>query len=371
MIRRSSLALLFATAAAAGCAVAEGDGPVESRSFALGADESTLSSEVLDFANTADVATLRTAVSSSAASAIVAARPIASMAALASTSYVGDAALDGLLRAVAADDVAAGAGFWEETLLSVDQAAATLEMANVLELGTLGCDIGLTSTMAQRVTAARPLADVTALVDLPYFGAAQLRRFKDAVAWYRAGDATATRLDCVAFTADQRDAGLRFVNEAGYGQLCAVGGCGFGGWSAQVGIITAGRPWASLDAVAQSYGIGPASMGSIRRGADDVLGGLLLGPDSVRSVLAGEVLGEWVKLGPTELLEPAVDVGSVYVPGTGYRLAGCERIADAGDPEPATHSALHCVATCSPETRYWFHATLGLVFYTGTQCSFD
>jgi hypothetical protein len=365
------LGVLFVAGAIGGCAVGE-DESAQTRPFGLDADEATLAASVLDLVNTADAATLKTVVSTSAANAIVAARPLATLGHLASVSYVGDAALNALLARVAPDDVASGAGFWEETLLAADQAVAALDMANGLELTMLGCDLGLSATVAQRVIAARPLDSVKALVDVPYFGAAHLRKFKDNIGWYRTADATATRLDCVSFTPAEREAGLRFANEAGYGQLCSVAGCGFGGWTQQVGILLRGRDWTSLEEVAATRGIGPASMGAIRRGAHKVLAGMPLGWDSVRGVLAGH-LGDrgWVMLAPTQVLERNVDVGSVYVPETGYRLSACSRIADVGDPDPYANSALHCTATCSPETRFWFRHDLGLIFFTGTHCSID
>jgi hypothetical protein len=369
MIRPAVLGSLVACAIA-GCALAERDDQTF-RSDELFLDETDLAVAVLELANGADAGALASIVASHAAASIVEARPFADLDQLAAARYVGDAALNALLRHAAPEAVDAGAGFWEETLLSSLQATTTLEMANALALTTLGCDLGLSRTIGQRIIDARPFDTVTALVDVPYVGAFHLRKFKAGVPWYLSADATSVRLDCVSFTSDQLAAGLRLVNEAGYGQLCALGSCGFAAWTGQVEALMSRRPWGSLEQVAGFPGIGPAAMGRIREGAQRVLDGLVLGPDSVRSVLSGQVHGEWVALGPTQVLEGNVAVGSVYVPGTGYRLSQCRRIADAGEPDPETFNALHCVATCSPQTRYWFHHVLGLVFYTGDRCSID
>jgi hypothetical protein len=245
-----------------------------------------------------------------------------------------------------------------------------LEMANTLELTTFGCDLGLAGA-GQRILAARPLASMQALADVPYVGASQLERLKKHIAWFATADATKSRLDCVAFTDAEKAAALQFANAAGFGQLCAAAHCGFGPWITNANLLMAARPWPSLEAIAATRGFGPASMSALRRGGREVLDGLSLGTDSVRRVLAGEVRGEWAQLGPTQTLTPSVHVGQRYVPGTGYVLRDCRRIADVGETDPATYSALSCTAGCSRMTRFWMTQDLGLVFYTGTHCSID
>jgi hypothetical protein len=337
---------------------------------AVSQDEADLADALLAYVNTASAADLAKASNTTVANNIVAGRPLTSVGQLAAVPNVGNATLHALLRRAAPDEVAEGAGFWEKTLVTASQAETILEMANALELTTLGCDLGLAS-VGKRVVEARPLATMTQLVDVPYFGATQLRRFKSNVAWFASGDASHARLDCVSFSDDELAAGLQFVNRAGFGQLCAVSSCGFSTWISRVGDLTAHRPWTSLEQVSARKGFGPASMSAIRDGARNVLHGMSLGVDSVRRVLAAEVWGEWVELGPTQTLEASVDVGVVYVPGTGYRLSSCRRIADADDAQPHANSALSCHAGCSQLTRFWHHQQLGLIFYRGGGCSID
>ncbi len=355
----------------------------------LAAEEDGLADALVSFANTAAPEELGTVVDSRARDEIVAARPLAGVGALAAVPYVGDATLEALLAHVAPEASAAGAGFWEERLLGAQQAAAVLEMANVLELATLGCDVGLSATMADRVIAARPFATLDAVVDVPYFGASHLARFEAAFGWWEGGVSAAT-LDCVSFTTEQLEAGLRFVNEAGWSQFCAMGGCGFGGWSAAVEDLVAGRPWASLADVSAMYGMGPARMAAVRRGSDEVLAGLVLGADTVRGVVAGGAIDEHVDLGLVTVLA-SVPAPYVYVPGTGIRFTqDCVSIADADDstPDAPGHSALLCEGFgyfCEPrpapwlvgtsfdpgEMRWFLDPSFGVIFYVAqTSCAY-
>jgi DNA uptake protein ComE-like DNA-binding protein len=352
-----------------GCANA-GDDSAAQEEQALGQDEAALAATLLAHVNTMPVAELAKASNATLAASLAAARPFASVAQLSAISGVGNATLQGLLRQAAPTEVTAGAGFWEKLLVTAAQAETIVEMANALDLTTLGCDLGL-SSVGKRIVAARPIATMTQLADVPYVGASQLRRFKANLGWFGAGDALQARLDCVAFSDDELAAGLQFVNGAGFGQLCSVGSCGFSPWVSRVDELIAHRPWTSLDQIAATAGFGPAAMSAIRHGARNVIDGVSLGQDSVRGVLAAEVWGEWVDLGPTQVLDANVDVGVVYVPGTGYRLSSCQRIADAADPQPHASSELLCRGGCSQLTRYWRHQQHGLIFYRNGNCSLE
>jgi hypothetical protein len=379
---RTTLAIL-ACIGLIGCA-AEISGPSEpadvgERSQGLG--EADLAGAVLGFANSASFADLDEVMNASAARSISDGRPFAALEALAAAPYVTDTVLRALLARVSPESAAEGAGFWEERLLDGRQAAAVLEMGNTAALNRLGCDLGFTSTMAQRIVDHRPYVNLDQLVDVPYFGANQLIRLKDNVDWWLDADAAATTLDCVSFSAAQEAAALRLANEGGRSQFCDLNACAFGGWGPQVTSIFEGRPWTNLAAISAIYGMGPVRMNMLRTRADKVIAGTLIpGRDTVSSLLNGSVASGYA------------DVSVRFSSGAGAPGPAANKIglfthyacASIADPNDLTQTGVLCsgcwdsafrddwegwAASGEPvnlSLRFYQDATWGLVIYQGT-----
>jgi hypothetical protein len=316
------------------------------------ADETDLLEEtLLAYVNEAGPAELAAAgLDSRQVSNVVAARPIASVAALAAVPHVGNATLRKLLASAAPDEVAAGAGFWDQVLLGPGQAAAALEMADGAALLSLGCDLGFSESMAARIVDGRPYASLDELVAVRYVGSAQIARLKAWSGWWVRAEAIAHhRYDCVAFTDEQAAAGLDVANWAGYGQL---GGNLYG-------LLEPGRPFSDLGQVAAVRGIGPHRMSRLRALADRQLQGEYTpAPDSIRGLLGGQTSSPLV-LGAVRVLgaEPS-GIWRVFHYSGGVSLeVPCVRVADHDDPTPHLpgRSALYCHESISSQWQVDFH----------------
>lgn len=120
------------------------------------------------------------------------------------------------------------------------QAAAVLEMTNLMSVRLLDDEAGLASDAVASIVAARPLLTLVALDDVPQVGSSTLQSLLNFVPLYvnyirPGGDVTSG----VAFTPSQVPTVLAFVNTATSAQLQSVSGIG----ATTASTIIAGRPY--------------------------------------------------------------------------------------------------------------------------------
>ncbi len=221
---------------------------------------------VLDMVNAATLIQLddEIALHATAAKNIVAARPIKSMTSLDAVSYVGATALKTLRGYVPkwTKTPAAGSSVSQSGVtFTAAEVTTTLEMANDATLTQLDKEIGLTSTAAKNIVAARPINSMADLDGVKYVGAAALKALRAYVAKWTAAGGTTTggTHDLVTFTAAEEKTALEIANKATDLQL-KTGGV----TTSPRKKILAGRPWASLSSLAATSGIGPSTMKALR-----------------------------------------------------------------------------------------------------------
>ncbi len=234
--------------------------------------------QVIVLCNRASLATLddEVGLDARAAAAIVTARPfdaadpLANLAAIAAAPYVGAGALQAL-KAFAASyssGCAALGGTFESVVFSDAQANAVLDLANHGASAVLDTITGIGPTLAGRIIAARPLADLPALGAVSNVGATVLTNLRDEVAttWCTLPAATCDcdtttpettfTYDGVTFTQNEAQTALAVVNTASRAQLRADVGLD----QALTETLLGGRPWASLALVAAAPGVGTAAL---------------------------------------------------------------------------------------------------------------
>lgn len=178
--------------------------------------------------------------------------------------YVGDVAL-GQIRTWAIDHAPLPAEYVEGVQFTSEQATAVVWGVNHASVGELDAEVGLSSQAAQNLVAAAPYASVTSIGAISYVGPSTLSALKDyAVTWaarMNAGAAAsqAGTYDGVTFDEPTAAVALSIAQTASYEQLTSSGMNTTG-----ANAIVKGRPFATLSQVSSTYGVGPATMESLR-----------------------------------------------------------------------------------------------------------
>jgi len=145
---------------------------------------------------------------------------------------------------------------------SAEQAVAVVWGINHASVSELDLEVGLTSTAAKNLVAGAPYETVTEIGAVEGVGPAALGVLRNrATAWavemgQGSAPAQAGTYDGIAFDENTADKALSIANTATYAQLTGEGGMYSGGATT----IVEGRPFSSLAALSETYGIGPASM---------------------------------------------------------------------------------------------------------------
>jgi DNA uptake protein ComE-like DNA-binding protein len=234
-------------------------------------------------------------------------RPFISVPELDAVPYVGDAALLKLAswshaHPAPKSEQAEGVTFagWE--------VEAVVWAANVAAIGTFN---GLLDNRAAaNLVAARPFANVTQIGNVALIGPNALRALKgQARTWWFARQnqpsqpSLAGTFDGVVFDEATATRALELTNTAAAGELSSKGLA-----SSAVSAIVAGRPFASLSAVAAASGVGPASMQALKNWASAPVNPPARTLAEVRAALETAAGGIWF---PSE-----TDAIIVYLQGT-------------------------------------------------------
>ena len=177
--------------------------------------------------------------------------------------YVGTSALN-KLHDYAMAQTASQAELVEGVQFTAEQSDAVIWGVNTATVDELRNDVSLIRTAAENLVAGAPYASVSEMGEVAYVGPAALGALRThAVVWSwemgQGGVSQAGTYDGVSFDESAAQTALSIANTASYLQLTQVGGIFPGGANA----IVAGRPYVTLAAVADTYGVGPASMRSL------------------------------------------------------------------------------------------------------------
>ncbi len=253
---------------------------------------------VLDIVNQASLETLDVEIGldARAARGIVAVRPIASLEQLAAVPYVGARALQRLKDHLAVwqgNGCLPLGGEFEGVLYSDEQAHDVLDLSNHGELVNLQQISGIGPALSAAIAGLRPFASVAELGAVGGIGGHVLTNLRDQTATLWCGNGIALcgcgndpaplpeeeqSYDGVSFTASQEQTALAILNTATRGQLRADAGFSKG----EANVTEQGRPWASLQAFADTSGIGATLLGALRTYVD---GGLWSGPGPMQRAL--------------------------------------------------------------------------------------
>ena len=241
--------------------------PIPGGSWSGVALTSAEATAVLDIVNTASLSQLDNEIglTSTAAQNIVSARAIKTLGDLDRVPYVGPSALTTLKKYVPEwiGSPAEGSSVSQSGVtFTSTEVSVVLEMANRATFDQLDKEVGLTSTAARSIVAARPIATLVELDQVKYVGGSALKALRALVPMWKpvGGGATGgTEYDGIAFDAAEEGTALVIVNRASDGQLKAGGVT-----TTPRRILIANRPWASLAAVAAFKGIGAATMRALR-----------------------------------------------------------------------------------------------------------
>ncbi|MFC1705934.1 helix-hairpin-helix domain-containing protein [Planctomycetota bacterium] len=228
----------------------------------------------LDMVNNATYDQLRyeATLTSTAANNIVAARPIATMGALAEVSYVGTAAMTDIKNYVpswlaAAPDPGSGdgggGGTYDGVTFTESEIALALDIANNATFDQLRYEATLTSTAANNVVAARPIATMEALAAVSYVGTAALTDIKSFIPSWTPTTPTPGQggtFEGVVFSDDEARTALQIANTAIFDQLRNDATLTS---TAAINIIAA-RPIATMDDLAAVSYVGAAAMADFK-----------------------------------------------------------------------------------------------------------
>jgi hypothetical protein len=146
------------------------------------------------------------------------------------------------------------AGSWEGIAFDPAQVQVTLDLVAHADKETLDVDAALDSRAAQAIVTARPHT-MTALAQVEYVGPSAMTKIRAFLpAWQERGTALEV-YDGVAFSHVEAARALAAANQAAPAALASAGVA-----TTQASAIGAGRPWASLAAVASKPGIGPVTV---------------------------------------------------------------------------------------------------------------
>lgn len=178
--------------------------------------------------------------------------------------YVGDVAL-GQIRTWAIDHAPLPAEYVEGVQFTSEQVTAVVWGVNHATVSELDVEVGLSSQAAQNLVAAAPYQSVTSIGAIAYVGPSALSTLKDyAVTWTARMNAGAPAsqagtYDGVTFDEPTAAVALSIAQSASYEQLTSSGMNTTG-----ANAIVNGRPFATLSQVSSTYGVGPATMESLR-----------------------------------------------------------------------------------------------------------
>ncbi|MCA9592266.1 MAG: hypothetical protein KC776_03120 [Myxococcales bacterium] len=178
-------------------------------------------------------------------------------------AYVGNSALQKLRDYVVAQP-ASTAELVEGVEFTAAQSDAVVWGVNTATVDELRYDVGLVRTAAENLVAGAPYASVTEIGEVAYVGPAALGALRThAPVWSsemgQGGVSQAGTYDGVTFDESTAVTALAIANTATELQLTSVGHMYPGGANA----VVAGRPYVTLAAVADTYGVGPSSMQSL------------------------------------------------------------------------------------------------------------
>lgn len=174
--------------------------------------------------------------------------------------FVGDSALR-KLREFAIANPPAQAEYVEGVQFTADQAAAVVWGVNHASLTELDEEVGLLRQAAENLIASAPYATVSEMGEVASVGPAALTALRNnAIKWSAQLSQGTTvsqagTFDGVTFDETTASIALSIANTATPAQL-EQGGVYSGGANA----ILAGRPFTTLAAVSETYGVGPATM---------------------------------------------------------------------------------------------------------------
>ncbi|MFC1705992.1 FG-GAP-like repeat-containing protein [Planctomycetota bacterium] len=230
--------------------------------------------KALDIANNATFDQLRyeATLTSRASNNVVSARPIASMEELALVSYVGTAALTDIKYYIptwtsGATTPSGGAGETHEGVaFTTVEAETALDIANNASYDQLRNEATLTSTAANNIMAARPIATMGDLAAVSYVGTAAMTDIKNYIPSWSGGSSSGGGGDGggtyegVAFTESEVTLALDIANNASYDQLRNEATL----TSTAANNLMAARPIATMDDLAAVPYVGTAAMTDIK-----------------------------------------------------------------------------------------------------------